>query len=187
MSVGNRRHDHRRAVLAIVANEGFLSMRGRFRRTNRPPPFEHLQQFRRGRPLGETEVLDLTPSESDETLWPGDVLSAAEDLPCGTVETNPLCFETRDVVNGVNPADSERHPEDQRVRYVLRCGGAHVAISSSYSGKVGGILYTRITVHRVLLSAQCFFEALLSIIVIKRKPASFEAGFLFHHPVYRIS
>jgi hypothetical protein len=73
------------------------------------------------------------------------------------------------VVDGVDTADSGVQPVDQRAHHVLRCGGAHTASPFPTSGKVGRILYTRITVHGVLLAEGCFFEAFLSTTTAKKK------------------
>ena len=159
-------------------------------RTECTEPGDTADQFGRGRRLGETKVANLAPTKGDRTARTGLVRSVTHHPPWGKANPSPFSLEAHDVLARIDSTDPKLHEELQGVRYVLRCGGAHTASPFPTSGKVDRILYTRITAHRVLLSAECFFESILSIVVSKmqkRKPASFEAGFSIHRPVYRIS
>lgn len=151
-------------------------MRRRFGGTQRAELFGGGDQLDRGRRLGEAEVADLTATEGDEALGAGLIRPVTLRLSRVEIELNPLPLELGEVLNGVDSTDPKLHVELQRIHCMLRCGGAHTASPFSTSGKVGRILYTRITAHSVLLAEECFFEALLSTIVIKKKTRPFRSG-----------
>lgn len=175
MPIRDRCHQHRKTVRARIRGKHLLQVRRRLGRAESTELSDAVDQFGRSRRLGETEITDPATTEGDGALGTGLVRPVAQHLSGNEVNADPLCFEAREVVDGVNSANSGIQPVNQRVPHsVLRCGGAHTSLPS-----LGATLYagssTRESqrIHKVLLAEECFFEALLSIIVIIKKTRLF--------------